>query len=523
VEQKEHLHKEIGLFTLTSLGVGAIIGSGIFALPASMAVVAGPGLILAILISGLISLCLALSYAELGAAFPLTGGPYSLPRLAMGDLGGFIMGWGYFLYLFIGTAGIIDIFVVYLGYYIPGLAIGTTLTPLGISIAVIAVWIFTFINIYGVKWGGLYGVITTIGKIIPLILIVIAGFTVFDGNNFSPFMPFGFTGVTIGVTLFFWSYTGFEALVIPTGEVKNPRRNIPLSIILTMVICIVVYLLIAVVFVGMINWKGLSFTNLDWIALDKLSSPLSQIAEAAKGGKLLWLGSVIAVGAIIATGGSGGSWVLFQGRMPYAMAKDKLFWGKMNQINKHGVPSSSLLLTSLLTTIILISIPSFPAVALIASMTGVLAYAAAVLSIPILRKTKPNTPRPFKLPIQFVFTIVTFILATFLLYWASWPWTLVGVLLLLTAYPVFLFVRRSNFEFYRTAWVPVYLVSVLIISFIGDPHFYFNDFTGIRPLGILKMPYDLIVLTILSIVIYFWAYKVNTREHLIDKNEKIES
>ena len=108
--------KEIGIFSLTSIGLGAIIGSGIFAIPAAMGAVAGPGLLLAILLSGIITIFMALAYAELGAAFPIDGGPYAFPRLAMGDLVGFLMGWGYFLYLFIGTAAIIDIFVVYLDF-----------------------------------------------------------------------------------------------------------------------------------------------------------------------------------------------------------------------------------------------------------------------------------------------------------------------------------------------------------------------------------------------------------------------
>ena len=182
------LKKGIGLWTLFSIGVGGIIGSGIFILPANMAAIAGPGLLLAILFSGVITTFLALAYAELGAAFPITGGPFSLPRLAMGDLGGFIIGWGYFLYLFVGTAGIIDIFIVYLGFYIPGLSVGETLTPLGIGVALMAVWLFTFINIFGVKWGGLYSLITTIGKLIPLLLFCIMGFVVIDGHNFTPFI-----------------------------------------------------------------------------------------------------------------------------------------------------------------------------------------------------------------------------------------------------------------------------------------------------------------------------------------------
>ena len=174
---------------------------------------------------------------------------------------------------------------------------------------------------------------------------------------------------------------------------------------------------------------------------------------------------------------------------------------------------------SLLTTVILISIPSFPSVALIASMTAVLAYGAAVLAVPILRKTRPDAHRPFKIPLSFPFTIVGFVLATYLLYWASWPWTFVGTVLLLTGFPVFLLVKRSNFEFYRVAWVPVYLIGVVVMSILGDVHFSFNNFTRWKPLGIFPMPYDLVVLGIFAIGIYMWAYLANTRPHLIVKQE----
>lgn len=168
-------------------------------MPAVMGSVTGPALILAVILTGIITTFLAIAYAELESAFPRTGGPYSLPRLALDDFGGFVLGWGYFLYAFIGTAAIIDIFITYLGFYVPGLAVGETLTPLGIAIAVVALWIFTAINILGVKWGGLYSVVTTVGKIIPLLIFALVGLFFLDLGNFAPFFPFGFTGVTLAM------------------------------------------------------------------------------------------------------------------------------------------------------------------------------------------------------------------------------------------------------------------------------------------------------------------------------------
>jgi len=507
VSDKKTLKKEIGLFTLTCIGVGGIVGSGIFVLPAIMGQLAGPGLILAILLSGIITLFLGVAYAELGAAFPITGGPYSLPRLALGDFGGFVMGWGYFLYLFIGTAGIIDIFIVYLGYYIPGLAVGATLTPVGISIAVIALWVFTIINVIGVKWGGLYAVLTTIGKLIPLLIFVMVGMAFFKGSNFVPFLPYGVTGIVLSIPLFFWSYTGFEAIVVPAEEVKKPSFTIPMSMILTILISIAVYLVIALVFVGMLDWSGMHIAGKNWLEIGKLSSPLSDAAGALN---LKWLAAIVVIGAIIATAGSGGSWVLIQGRMPFAMAKDKLFWAAMGKINpKYGTPAASLIFTSILTTIVLIAIPNFPSVALIATLTVVVPYAAAVLALIILRVTKPEAERPFKLPFAKAITLIAFLMSTYLIYWASWPWTLVGVGLMLTGYPAFLFVRRHSFEFKRNLWILVYLLSVLVVSALGDSRFTYNNFMKFQPLNILPLPYDLVALTIIGVVIYFWAYKVN--------------
>ncbi len=516
-----HVKKEIGIFSLTSIGLGAIIGSGIFAMPAAMGAVAGPGLVLAIILAGIITIFLALPYAELGATFPIEGGPYSFPRIAMGNLSGFIMGWGFFLYLFIGTAAIIDIFIVYLGFYVPGLAYGGTLTPTGITVAVIFLWIFTIINIFGVKWGSLYSIVTTIGKLIPLALFVIVGFTHMHTTNFDPFLPYGMTGVTLAITLFFWSYTGFEAIVVPTSEIRKPSRTIPWSMVLTILITIALYLVIAVVFVGILDWKTLGFPHGAWKDIASLTSPLSDVSCALE---LPILAFLATLGAIIATGGQGGSWVLIQGRLPHAMAHDGLFWLPMRKIHpKFQTPVNSLIFTSFLTMVILIAIPNFPSVALIASVTVVVPYAAAVLAVPILRITRVHHTRHFLLPWHYIFTLIGFILCTYVIYWASWPWTVVGAILVLIGYPAFLLVKeKRDAHWARSLWIPVYLIGICIVSYLGDPTFEFNNFTSIKPTGLLYMPYDLIILGLFSIVIYFWAFKVNTQKKYIVDEKKHE-
>ncbi len=232
-EKKRSLKRELGLWSLVAICVGSVIGSGLFVIPAIMGSVAGPAFLVSVILVGLIIMVLGLIYAELGAAYPMEGGPYSLPRKALGNDAGFVLGWGYFIYAFTGTAAIIDVFITYVGYYIPGLAVNYVLTPLGIGIALLMIAIFTLINIVGIREGKWYGILTTMGKLIPLLLFVAIGLFFFKIGNFSPFMPFGLAGLGLAMALDFFAFTGFESVVIPEGEVKNPGKTIPRAMVLT--------------------------------------------------------------------------------------------------------------------------------------------------------------------------------------------------------------------------------------------------------------------------------------------------
>ncbi len=508
-ERKSSLKREVGLWGLVSLGVGGIIGAGVFGLPALMGSAAGPALILAVLLVGVIVTLLALVYAELGSAFPVTGGPYSIPRLALGDTSGFVIGWGYFLYAFTGTAYIIDIMIAYAGYYVPGLASGLTLLPAGIAAAVAATVVFTAVNVFGVRSGALFGIVTTVAKLIPLLLFGLLGLIYLNGANFSPFLPFGWGGLGLAMAFGFFSFTGFEAVVIPSEEVKEPSKTIPRAMVITMAVVVGVYVLIAVAFTGLINWSSLGLANGDWADIVSLSSPLSDVAKAAG---MALLAAVITVGAVFSTMGAGSDWVLFQGRMPYAMAQDGLFWGPMHKVHsKYGTPYIAIIFASLLTIGTEVVFPSLPDIVLIASITTLIPYAAASVSLPVLRKTHADTPRPFKLPAGTLLAAAGFVLATILAYWASWPWTLVGAVAMLVGFPLYLTTGHHLFELKRQLWLVAYVAGIAIISYLGDTNFIYNNFLSFGPQGILVMPYDLVVLTVFSLAIFAWAYKSNVR------------
>jgi amino acid transporter len=320
-------------------------------------------------------------------------------------------------------------------------------------------------------------------------------------------MAYGWTGVTLAMAFEFWAFTGFESVVIPSEEVKNPGRTIPRAMIMTLAIVVGIYALISFAFVGMLNWTGLGLQSGNWAGVGNLTSPLADVAKAAG---LPILAAIATIGALFATAGCGGDWVLLQGRIPYAMAQDGLFWSSMKKVHpKYGTPYLSLIFASVLTMVIQILIPNFPSIALIASITALVPYAAAALSVPILRETKPTTPRPFKLPVPKIITGLGFVFATLMVYWASWPWTLVGGILMLAGFPLYGLVRTHKFDFKRSAWLGVYIIGIMLVSYLGDPNFVFANFLPISPLGIITMPYDMILLAIFAVVIFAWAYHAN--------------
>ncbi len=495
---------------LISITVGGIIGSGIFALMATMGSVAGPAALVGLLLLGGVIVVLALPYAELGAAYPQTGGPYALPRRALGEYAGFLMGWGYFLYAFVGTAAIIDVFIEYLGTYLPGLVTTSgiiTWTGIGISLVFLAV--FTLLNIVGIKWGSVFAVVSTAAKLIPLLLFAVVGlFFLREGGlgNFTDFgfAPFGWTGVMFAMALGFFAFTGFEAAVIPSEEVRNPRRTIPIATIASVLIVTGIYAFVGFTAIASLHWTAVGVPVGAW---GQTGGVLP--SNLADGWGLAAMGAIVVAGALISTAGAGGDWVLLQGRMPYAMAKDNLFFQKLGEVDhRFRTPAIALVFASVLTAVVLLALPSFPEVVLIASITALVPYGAAALSLTVLRRSDPGTPRPFRLPGASVLAPAGFVLATILIYWASWPWTLVGGILMLAGFPLYYLFRRPNLrELGQVAWVAVYLVGLILLSYHGNPYFVYQNFLPIQPIGLYGTPLDLLWLTIFGLAMYAWAYR----------------
>lgn len=333
-------HKKLGLWTLTALCAGNMIGSGIFLLPSSLAAIGSIGL-LSWLFTVAGAICLALTFSYISALVPKTGGPYAYAKAGFGHFIGFQTAYGYWIALWVGNAAIAIACASYLTVFFPILD-----NPLYSCLAAIAlVWIFTFVNVLGVREAGIFQLITTILKLIPLLFVGIAGWWYFDPENITQYFNISgksnLSAFAYGATLTLWAFIGVESASIPASSIENPEKLIPRATMLGVMIAAVVYIVSSCVIMGMIPAPTLQHS----------SSPFALAAGIIIGDYGRWL---IAVGAVISCIGTLNGWVLLQGQVAMAAADDQLFPKIFARRNRHQVPTYGMMITSVLISIILL-------------------------------------------------------------------------------------------------------------------------------------------------------------------------
>lgn len=326
---------KIGLWTSTALVIGNMVGSGVFLLPATLAAYGGISM-LGWIGSSVGAIFLAMLFSQLSKVVPNSvGGPYAFTRVGLGDFAAYLVAWGYWFSIWCTNAAIAVTFVSYLTVFFPILATNSYLSVItGMS----AVWLLTWVNARGVKEAGKVQLITTILKLTPLVLIGIVGLFYIKLGNFSPFnvsaeSDFGAVAATATLTLF--AYLGLESATIPSGDIHEPEKTIPRATMIGTIVTIVVYILATASVMGMIPAMELQKSN-------------APFADAAA---IIWGDSArywVALGAIISTFGALNGWILLQGQIPFAAAKDKMFPEIFGRENKKGAPVMGLVISSIL-------------------------------------------------------------------------------------------------------------------------------------------------------------------------------
>ncbi|MDR0547608.1 MAG: amino acid permease [Dysgonamonadaceae bacterium] len=413
-EESNKLKRYLSTFNLTILGIGAVIGAGIFVLTGTAAAMhAGPSLVLSFIISALGCLFAGLCYAEFSSTIPVSGSAYTYGYATMGEFVAWIIGWDLILeYLFgastvsVGWSGYVVSFLKDFGIYLPSQICeapfahnseqGWHLTGAIINFpAVFVVVLMTTFLVIGIKESARFNNIVVLIKVAVILLFIGFGISHIDVANWTPFIPentsgrfgeFGWTGILAGAGVVFFAYIGFDAVSTASQEAKNPQKSMPKAILYTLLVCTLLYIAVTLVLTGIVKYTELN-----------VAAPIA-IAIDAVGRSLFWLRPIIKIGAI--AGLSSVVLVLLYGqsRIFYIMSHDGLLWKSFSKT--HPKFKTPYIATIVIGVVAVLMAGLFP-IGMLGHMVSIgtlLAFIIVSFGIIILRKKEPDLHRSFRTP-----------------------------------------------------------------------------------------------------------------------------
>lgn len=424
--------KGLGFWMLTALVVGNMIGSGIYLLPSSLASYGSISL-LSWILTTVGSLLLALLFVNLNKALPRTGGPYLYCHEAFGDFIGFLIAYTYWIAIWVANAAVAVALVGYLSIFIPTMSEQSpNYQPwLALFAKVGSVWFFTIINIIGVRSAGITQIITTILKILPLIILTVVGLFFIDPHYLKAFNTSGQSNLAAlggAGTLTFWAFIGLESATIPAEDANNPK-DIARATIFGTLVAAVIYIASTVVIMGLIPSQLLQISE----------APYAEVAKLLFGHKFVIL---ITLSAIISCAGALNGWILLQGQVPYAAARDGLFPQFFAKLGRFHTPvigqivSSGLVTLLLLLTINSTLVKQFTFIVLLATLSYLVPYFACALAELRLLQIKPQLFHGKRLG-KYLLGVLAGIYSLWMIVGSGWEVIQYGLILFLTGLPLY--------------------------------------------------------------------------------------
>ncbi|GHT11423.1 amino acid permease [Bacteroidia bacterium] len=408
------LHRTLNVRHLVMLGIGAIVGTGIFVITGQAAAMyAGPALTISFLISAIGCVFAGLCYAELASMIPVSGSVYSYSYATMGEFLAWFIGWDLILeYLFacstvsIGWSGYVVNLLNAWGLHLPEHLVHATLSHTGgewlwsgsiINFpAVFIVALVTTLLLTGIKQSALINNIIVVVKVAVILLFIGFGLSYIDVGNWVPYIPqnttgefghFGWSGILRGAGVVFFAYLGFDALSTTAQEVRNPQRDMPRGILISLAICALLYIVVTAVLTGMVHYTQLNVDAPIALAIDKVGAGLAWLSPLIKLGAIAGISSVVLV------------MMMGQSRIYYAISKDGLLPSIFSKVNaKRGVPQTATIFAGCLTGLIAGLFP-LDVLSELVSIGTLMAFAIVCISVVVLRKTHAHLARPFKTPL----------------------------------------------------------------------------------------------------------------------------
>ncbi|MER6537948.1 APC family permease [Streptomyces sp900105755] len=514
------LHRSIGVFGLTMISLGSIIGSGWLLGAYKAATHAGPASMLSWILATVILGVLALIHAELGTAYPVTGGTARFPAFAFGRLVGFAAGWTGWLQAVALAPVEVEASLTYLdniGWVNTHLHLlnqkDSTLTTDGILWGTLLMVLFTAINLVGVKFMAESNSATVLWKAaVPVLTIVVLLSLSFHPGNFHAgggFFPHGpqgvFAALPAGVV---FAAQGFEQAIQFGGEARNPQKDISRAILIAMAVGATTYILLEIAFIGSLDPAALAHGWDNPIAKGSFG-PYATLATAAGAG---WLAYVLYADAFVSPAGTALVYLGTSSRLTYAQSHAGELPKGLSKLTRRGIPIWAVLLAFVVGEIAFLPFPSWQSlVGLVTSATAIM-YAFAPVALAALRKRDPERERPYRLKAAPVVAPLGFIAANLVIYWGGFDttWKIVaGIAIGFVIFTATQFFKKeplpiTSADWKGFTWVPVWLVANVGLAYLGN-----YDSGGFRAgggeLAALPNLVDLLVVAAVSLAIYYWA------------------
>ncbi len=522
------LRRDVSRLSLLFTGVGAIIGSGwLFgALYASQ--IAGPAAILSWIIGGIMVMIIGLVYAELGVMFPVSGGIIRFPHYAFGSFASFSSGWTSWL----AAAAVTPIEVLattqYADPYVPWLMDSQegvfVLTGPGLAVAIALMFVYSLVNLMGVKLFARMNNVLVWWKIgvIALVIVAFAVLAFRPGNltEFGGFAPSGYGAVFAAIPAagVAFAYLGFRNGIEFAGETDNPQRNVPFAIIGSILITAVIYVLLQVAFITAVpgdllanGWGGLTFED--------AAGPLAGLALVLGA---VWLAILLRVDAVISPADTGLIYAGVTTRLAYANARNGNAPQTLTKLNRRGIPWVSVVVMFAVGCFFFLPFPGWQQFIGFITSAFAVSFGAGPLVVAAMRRQLPDQPRPFRVPGGDVLPYLAFLASGLLVFWAGWAINEKMFIALIAGYVVFAIYHRMNsdrlppLDFRAGSWFPIWVLGLAVISYFGDTD---PDAPAAPGLildggdGPISLAWGLLVLAVFSAAVYLYALAVRLPAH----------
>jgi amino acid transporter len=514
------IRREVGAIALMFTGLGSIIGSGWLFGAWRAAQLAGPGALYAWIIGAVIIMFVAVTYAELGAMFPESGGAVRYGHYSHGSLVGFVAGWAAWIAIVSVIPVEAEASVQYMsswpwswaqGLYVHAAHGRGELTVPGLCICAVLVILYFLVNFWSVKvFAGTNSAITFFKLIVPAATAIALICTGFHRENFHVGVHGGTHAADLASILtavatsgIVFSYNGFQSPVNLAGEARHPGRSIPLAIFGSLALSTAVYVLLQVAFLGAVAPEHL---HEGWAALE-YSSPFAQLALALD---LNWLALLLYADAFVSPSGTGTTYTATTARMIYAMERSGSLPRLFGHVHsRYGIPRPAMWFNLLVSFLFLFFFRGWGRLAAVISVATIITYLVVPVSVEVLRRTAPEMHRPWSCPALSVLAPTAFVLATLMLYWARWPHTGEIMLLLLLPIPVYLYSQAKGgwLDFGRHLqgawWLIAYLAAVVALSWAGSKEFEGRGYIGYG--------WDQLCVVLVAMGFFFWGVRSGWR------------